>query len=306
MPSHEQPPLPSWTKPIPQSRDRLQGQILVFATSLLLLIAFCLAVRGFYLDRGPSDIHFALLVALVSVVFAAFVAVLRAGTPAAALYGALLCFCITVYSMDAHRSVLSTELPPLFTLFLISFLATRVGKQHKEIRNLAESRHGRSVAQVAANLSVAGLVVSSIGYLPSFLLGVPLSKHALILISIAALAEATSDTVSSELGQVFGGRPYLLTTLRPVPIGTDGAITPLGTIFGILAATTVITAAAFSLHLSWTESAIALAASTIGLFADSLLGATFERKGYLGNDLVNFTSTLVAAISAAILAKLIL
>jgi uncharacterized membrane protein len=32
-----------------------------------------------------------------------------------------------------------------------------------------------------------------------------------------------------------------------------------------------------------------------GLFFDSLLGATVERKGWIGNDLVNFTSTAFAA-----------
>ncbi len=32
-----------------------------------------------------------------------------------------------------------------------------------------------------------------------------------------------------------------------------------------------------------------------GLFFDSLLGATVERKGWLGNDLVNFASTAFSA-----------
>jgi uncharacterized membrane protein len=35
-----------------------------------------------------------------------------------------------------------------------------------------------------------------------------------------------------------------------------------------------------------------------GLFADSLLGATVERRGWLGNDLVNFLSTCVGALAA--------
>jgi uncharacterized membrane protein len=39
-----------------------------------------------------------------------------------------------------------------------------------------------------------------------------------------------------------------------------------------------------------------------GLFFDSLLGATVERRGWLGNDLVNFCSTLFAALVAEALA----
>jgi uncharacterized membrane protein len=42
-------------------------------------------------------------------------------------------------------------------------------------------------------------------------------------------------------------------------------------------------------------------AAAAGLFFDSLLGATVERKGWLGNDLVNFTSTAFAALLAALI-----
>ena len=39
-----------------------------------------------------------------------------------------------------------------------------------------------------------------------------------------------------------------------------------------------------------------LIAATFGLLFDSLLGATLERKGWLGNDAVNFLSTLSTSI----------
>jgi uncharacterized membrane protein len=45
---------------------------------------------------------------------------------------------------------------------------------------------------------------------------------------------------------------------------------------------------------------IALAAGAGGLFFDSFLGATMERRGWIGNDLVNFASTLFAAVLAAV------
>ena len=37
-----------------------------------------------------------------------------------------------------------------------------------------------------------------------------------------------------------------------------------------------------------------------GLFVDSLLGATAERRGWLNNDAVNFLSTVAAAVIAAL------
>jgi uncharacterized membrane protein len=45
---------------------------------------------------------------------------------------------------------------------------------------------------------------------------------------------------------------------------------------------------------------VAFAAGVLGLFFDSLLGATVERKGWFGNDLVNFASTAFAAAIALV------
>jgi uncharacterized membrane protein len=40
---------------------------------------------------------------------------------------------------------------------------------------------------------------------------------------------------------------------------------------------------------------ISFAGAVFGLFFDSLLGATLERRGWLNNDAVNFLSTVSAA-----------
>jgi uncharacterized membrane protein len=55
----------------------------------------------------------------------------------------------------------------------------------------------------------------------------------------------------------------------------------------------------WALRLRPSQAAIALFAGICGLFFDSFLGATVERRGWLGNDLVNFTSTVFAATFAA-------
>jgi uncharacterized protein (TIGR00297 family) len=118
---------------------------------------------------------------------------------------------------------------------------------------------------------------------------------------IAALVEATADTVSSEIGQAFGGQPVMITSMRQVQRGTDGAVTMLGTGAGMAGGTIVALAGGWAMHLGTGPMITALVAGICGLFFDSFLGATVERRGWLGNDLVNFTSTLFAAISAAAL-----
>jgi uncharacterized protein (TIGR00297 family) len=117
---------------------------------------------------------------------------------------------------------------------------------------------------------------------------------------LAALVEATADTVSSEIGQAFGGQPVMLTTLRRVATGTDGAVTVLGSCAGIAAGALVAVIGGWAMHLNLKATEVALGAGICGLFFDSLLGATLEQRGWLGNDLVNFASTALAAALAAI------
>jgi len=228
----------------------------------------------------------------IGIAFAALVFALRAATPAAALTGGL--FTVSLYLwIPGWRTLLW----PLLALFLLTFAATRFGRRRKESLGVAEGKRGRNASQVVANLGAAAIA------------GIPISAHHVwlglypgrvaLIAAIAALGEATADTLSSEFGEVLGGEPYMLTTFRRVPAGTDGGISRNGTLAGA-AGTAIITAlAALIFHLTAAESAIAFAGAIAGLFIDSLLGATLERLGWLNNDAVNSLSTLAAALLAA-------
>ncbi len=277
-----------WTKAIPEARDGRQSRALVGVVVPLLVLAVAfswtiavatgLAVRMLFVEALG-----------ISLLFAAIVWGLRAGTPPAALVGAAICFLITFAGgLDAGGSVLHTGLAPLVALFVLTFAATRAGRRRKSAAGLAESRKGRNAAQVIANLGAAGLVAAVSLFFPrgGALCAVPM---------LAALVEATADTVSSEIGQAFGGRPWLVTSLRRVEPGTDGAVSLGGTGAGMLAAGVVALIGMWALALAPTLALVAWLAGCAGLVFDSLLGATVERRGWLGNDLVNFVSTVCAA-----------
>jgi uncharacterized protein (TIGR00297 family) len=226
----------------------------------------------------------------ISLALALLVLVARAATPLAALTGGVLCAVLTLGWSPWYHSAL----PALVTLFVLTWAATRFGRARKQQLGVAEDKRGRNAAQVAANLGVAGLAAAS-----SLIHPVPGSWYTVMV--VAALAEATADTLASELGEVVGGQPLLVTTLRRVVPGTDGAISLAGTLAGVSGALLVAAVSFSTLKLSVGDTSAAALGAVGGLFVDSLLGATIERRGWLNNDAVNFLSTLAAALMAILL-----
>jgi len=282
QPTPDQTPHPGpWTKAIPPPRDCLQSPILVWiVVPLLLAAAIAPAIETIAL-AGP--IRPLILALLFSLLFAAIVWLLRAATLGAAGVGFLICMVLaeSPVRFDGESMLRVEEFPALIALFVLTFLATRFGRSGKEARGLAEPRIGRRASQIVANLGAAAMCAA-------------LDRHFLLTSGtacVAALAEATADTLSSEVGQAFGGPAFLITNFRRVPPGTNGAISLAGTLVGLLGAAVVI---GVGIQGSGIFRLLAFAAATAGLFFDSLLGATLERRGWINNDLVNFASTAFA------------
>ena len=228
----------------------------------------------------------------ISLVLAALVYLTHAATLGAAIAGGIFTAALYLLTPGLH-----TALWPLLALLVLTFGATRFGRKRKEALGTAEARRGRTASQVAANLGAAtlsGIRLSAVHiFSPT-----TFNAHRALVAMIAAMAEATADTVSSELGQVLGGEPRLVTTFRRVPAGTDGAVSLAGTLSGCAAAAGVVLVALAVLPLTRGDAGISLAAGIAGIFIDSLLGAIPERRGWLNNDAVNALSTLTAAVLA--------
>jgi len=177
-------------------------------------------------------------------------------------------------------------------VFVLTYLATRFGRQRKSELQIAERVKGRDGTQVLANIGVAA-VAATLAQLTPW-------RVPLLAGSVAALAEAAADTVSSETGKALARTARLVTSWQLVPAGTDGAISASGTILGIAAAVVVCWEAVATNILNSHQAVIAAVAAVVGMFIDSLLGGTVERRGWLTNNGVNLISTACSVGIAAI------
>jgi len=186
---------------------------------------------------------------------------------------------------------------PLLAVFLLTLASTRWGYARKQRLGVAERHRGRTASQVLANLGPAALCALPAIWFPElgdlFLVG-----------TTAALAEAAADTVSSEIGQATARGAYMITDFRDVAIGTNGAISVEGTISGCVAACVVSWISASYGVVDWRWTFVITFAAIAGMFLDSLMGATWENSGKLGNDSVNFVSNIFAADAALIVAMI--
>ncbi len=272
-----------------QSALRWQSQAVLLCLIPVTAVWVTLVAGQLWIARDPILAW----TAVISVGLVVLVLLTRAATPGAAITGGIITAALYLQTPGIH-----TALWPLLALLILTFGATRFGRGRKEALGTAEARRGRTASQVTANLGVAALAGIPLSAVHIFS-PLSFSTRTALVAMIAAMAEATADTVSSELGQVLGGEPRLITTLRRVPAGTDGAVSLAGTLSGITAAAVLVLVALAALPLTHVQALIALAAGIAGLFIDSLLGAIPERRGWLNNDAVNALSTLAAALLAA-------
>lgn len=231
---------------------------------------------------GVSLTHFGSpnwwLAGAITLLFAGFGRLVRGVTTQGAVAGALVC--LALISGAGWGGFAS-----LCAVFILTWIATRIGYHRKQSLGTAERRAGRNAGQVIANLGIAAAAALVHLYFPD---------PRLLVVLGAALAEATADTVSSEIGQAMGGTPRLVVNWHAVAPGTDGAITFLGTLAGCVGAGLIAVTCAVVHVVTWNRIVLCAAAGAAGMLVDSFLGATVERRGWFGNNGVNFLSTAAA------------
>jgi uncharacterized protein (TIGR00297 family) len=187
--------------------------------------------------------------------------------------------------------------------FLVGSAVTRIGMAQKEAEGIAEKRGGaRGPENVwgsafTATICALGVAAIKFGWLD------PGWESLLILGYVASFATKLSDTTASEVGKAYGKSTFLITTLKPVPRGTEGAISLEGTLAGIVGGI-LISLVAYSLGLITSQGIIICTiAAFVATNIESVIGATLQSDiDWLSNELVNVINTIVGAVVAVSIA----
>ena len=177
----------------------------------------------------------------------------------------------------------------LLIFFVSGTVASRWQLQKKQELTLEQEGRGRrTISHVLANGGIAAICG---------ILAYHYDAHAVVfqLMLYSSIAVAMSDTLSSELGNVYGSKYINICTFKSDKRGLDGVISIEGSVFGILGSGMIgLTALAISNQSFLLVTVIGF----LGNLTDSILGATLQRRGLLNNHHVNFLATLTGAVLA--------
>ena len=191
----------------------------------------------------------------------------------------------------------------------------RAAERAARIDAIVEKSGARDAGQVFANGCV--YTAAAVGHMVS-------DDPIWAIAGFGALAAAASDSWATELGTLSRGTPRSITDWRPVPPGTSGGITPVGTLAAVGGAAFI---SLLSLLFGFEPgiAACIFLGGMMGSTVDSLIGATLQQRrrcvgcgefterrthscggstrrvrgvSGLNNDAVNLAATLAGAVTA--------
>jgi uncharacterized protein (TIGR00297 family) len=186
----------------------------------------------------------------------------------------------------------------MVALFIAGSITAKYRRPYKLSLGVAERARGRSVFNVIANGGVA-LIAAVLFYITQ--------NDIFIFAYACSIASACADTIATELGQLSGKKPLLISTLKPVKTGTTGAVSLLGETMALGGALGIaaIPFLYFGVLGFWNFRMLFIitASGFLGCQIDSLIGAFLEypskkKRGSVlfNNHTTNFISALAAAL----------
>ena len=212
---------------------------------------------------------------LLCIVSAAVLALHGIRKKSLSLSGAVAAFAVGTVSMvpGAYYGLM------LIAFYLLGSRVTRVGAEHK-CRIDGEYRLGgggeRDVWQVICNGGI-GTVLA----LMLLLLDLNAYQRQLLTVAYASVYGSNcGDTFASELGVLSTGDPFLITSFRRVPCGTNGAVSTLRTLAAILGGSLLGISTCLinnNNNVGVLENVLVCTMSAlVGTTVDSILGSLFQ------------------------------
>jgi len=176
---------------------------------------------------------------------------------------------------------------------LLGSLVTKIGFAFKKKQGIAEKRGGRRGPEnvwgsaatglffaMMTKLNLANLVFYKIGFAASF-------------------SAKLADTFGSEIGKRFGKNTFLITSFKKVQRGTEGGISLEGTLASLFGAI-FMTFVMFCLSIISTkyQFIIVCISGFLATITESFIGAKYQNKYKLSNEMVNAIQTSIASFFA--------
>ena len=179
-------------------------------------------------------------------------------------------------------------------IYLLSgSLVTKIGYKFKKQRGIAEKRGGKRGPENVWGSAATGLFFAIIAKLN-------LTDVVYLKIGFAAsFAAKLADTFGSEIGKRFGSDTYLINSFKKVERGTEGGVSLEGTLASIFGS---IFMALIMLRLSIISSNyeffIVSISGFLATLSESFIGAKYQNKYKLSNEIVNAIQTSISAVIA--------
>ncbi|KUL02691.1 MAG: hypothetical protein XE10_0621 [Methanoculleus marisnigri] len=253
----------------------------------LMIEALGVAMTMFLFEELNFEVDLTILVAATAIAFGfGYISYRLRVADVSGLFSAAMIGIILIVFADIRWFLI------MLTFFIIGAGATRYRYAEKEQLGVAQEHGGvRGYFNVFAN----GLVATG----AAILYGVT-GHPAFVALFMGSVASAAADTAASEIG-VTGKVPYLITTLQPVSRGTNGGVTLRGEAAAVVASVLVAGAAwVMGVADPWMV-VVTVIAGFIGTNVDSLVGATLENSGRVGNSGTNLAATFFGGVSGMLI-----
>jgi len=177
---------------------------------------------------------------------------------------------------------------------ILGSLVTKVKMNYKKSLGIAEKRDGQRGPENVWGSAATAMIIAILTYI------LPSKYYEILKIGyVASLSTKLSDTFGSEIGKAYGKNTYLITTLKKVEKGTEGAVSVEGTIAGIIGGF-ILSSIGYLLGFIYNFKGflcVNIAAFVACLF-ESYIGASYQNNKIMTNEFVNLINTVIGAIIA--------